>query len=193
MGALFGATLLGSAWGDTKTPTGISLPDSIRVTLNQEYPGWKLAPATPQIQKAYKTHHSAHPPSLASGDFDHDGHTDYAVQIMLATPGEEEQIIIVFLSRGDHYEETILQSMGVDPNYSLWVTRTSLDETGANPTPAAKKDALLVLGGPVGDTVYAYEDGKFHDIPSPDDLEHPDSSIPRVAPPPDPVPEKVDP
>ena len=65
--------------------------------------------------------------------------------------------------------------------------------TGNNPLKPVMKEVLLVLGGPVGDTVYSYDDGKFHEINSPDDTEHPDPSVPRVAPPPDPAPEKMQP
>jgi hypothetical protein len=159
-----------------------TLPPSIRATLDQEYPGWMPAPVTPQIHMTYTQRKAAHSPSFAAGDFNHDGKRDYAVQIVLKTPGQEEQIIIVFLARGDGFEEIILQSMGIDPTSSLWVTRTTIDETGANPNKTVSSDVLMVLGGAAGDTTYAYDDGKFHEIPAPDDPEHPDPSIPRVPP-----------
>jgi hypothetical protein len=181
------------SWCAGNPTAGLGLPESIQSTLNEEYPGWKLAPVTPQIQATYKQHKVTHSPSVAAGDFDHDGQRDYAVQIILNTPGQEEQIIIAFLARAGHFEETILQSMGIDPTNSLWVMRVSIDETGANPDKPEKKDVLMVLGGPVGDTVYSYDAGKFHEIASPDDSEHPDPSIPRTSPPPEPAPEKMAP
>jgi len=186
-------SLIGTSWGAGNSTTPLTLPPSIRSTLDQEYPGWKLAPVAPKIQAAYKHHQVTHSPSIAAGDFDQDGQRDYAVQIVLNTPGQEEQIIIVFLARQDHFEETILQSMGIDTTYSLWVTRTSIDESGAKPDKPVMKDVLMVLGGPAGDTVYSYDAGKFHEINSPDDSEHPDPSIPRTPPPPEPPPEKMAP
>src|ERR1019366_8612251 len=81
-------------------PNTPSLPVAIRVTLDVEYPGWKFAPVTPQVQQEFKKHRANRLPSLAAGDFDHDGKKDYAVQIALTTPGQEEQIIIIFLARG---------------------------------------------------------------------------------------------
>src|SRR5437879_10097754 len=78
---------------------GMSLPQAIRATLDQEYPGWKLAPVTPSIQKAFNKQHASRLPSLTVGDFDRDGKPDYVVQIALTTPGQEEQIVIVFLAR----------------------------------------------------------------------------------------------
>src|SRR5579871_914327 len=71
------------------------LPPAILSTLNEEYPGWKLAPVTAQIQQEFKKHKINHYPSVTSADFDHDGKRDYAVQIALTTPGQEEQIVIV--------------------------------------------------------------------------------------------------
>src|SRR6266581_741980 len=88
-------------------PPSVVLPESIRATLDQEYPGWKLAPVTPQVQREFKKHRVNRSPSLVSGDFDHDGKRDYAVQIALTDIGQEEQIIIVFLARDTAYEETV--------------------------------------------------------------------------------------
>src|SRR5262245_19015455 len=77
------------------------LPDGIRTALEEEYPGWKLSPVTPQIQQTFKRHKLNRSPSFVSGDFDHDGKRDYALQIVLTTPGQEEQIVMFFLSRGE--------------------------------------------------------------------------------------------
>ncbi len=143
---------------------GVSLPLAIRATLDQEYPGWKLAPVTPQIQQTFQKHHANRLPSLTYGDFDRDGKRDYALQIAITTPGQEEQIVIVFLARGDGYEENILESMGLDPTVYLWATN---------------KDILMVLGIPGGATTYTFDEGKFQEIATPEDPDRPDASIPR--------------
>src|SRR5258706_3472846 len=144
---------------------GVTLPPAIRATLNQEYPGWKLAPVTPQIQQTFKKHPSNHFPSLTYGDFDHDGKRDYAVQIAITTPGQEEQIVIVFLARGDGYEENILESMGLDPTVYLWVANKALTETGPNAQDKwVNKDVLMVLGNPVSESTYAFDEGKFQEM-----------------------------
>jgi hypothetical protein len=174
--------LLGLALAATPPPSpGVALPQSIRATLNQEYPGWKLAPVTLQIQQTFKKHHANRLPSLTYGDFDHDGKRDYAVQIAITTPGEEEQIVIVFLARGDGYEENILESMGLDPTVYLWVANKALTETGPNAQDKfVNKDVLMVLGSPVGSATYAFDEGKFQEIKSQEDPEHPDPSIPHA-------------
>ena len=151
-----------------KASVAPSLPESILAMLNQEYPAWKLAPVTPQVQREFIKHKINRSPSLVLGDFDHDGKMDYAVQLALTTPGQEEQIIMVFMARDNAYEETIVQSMGPDPTTYLWVSKM------------AQKSILMVLGGPIGETVYAFEDGKFQEIKSPEDPDHPDPSIPRA-------------
>ena len=40
--------------------------------------------------------------------------------------------MIFFLDRGEGYEETIVQSMGLDPTVHLWVSHRLLSETGAD-------------------------------------------------------------
>ena len=179
---------------EVKKPSdAAAVPESIRTILNREYPGWTLAPVTPQIHMTYKQHKVTHSPSVAQGDFAHNGKRDYAVQIVLKTMGQEEQIIIVFMALGDGFEEIILQSMGIDPTSSLWVTRATRDDTGANPDNAVPRDVLMVLGGVTGDTTYSYYDGAFHEIPAPDDPEHPDPMIPRVPPSSEQAPDQVEP
>ncbi len=164
------------------TPSASSLPLAIRATLDVEYPGWKFAPVTPQIQQEFKKHRANRLPSLAVGDFDHDGKRDYAVQIALTSPGQEEQIVIVFLARNDAYEENIVQSMGLDPTSYLWVAKKTLAETGPNAQDTlTNKDVLMILGGPISDTTIAYQDGKLQEIKKPEDPEHPDPSIPRTS------------
>lgn len=156
------------------------LPESIRATLDQEYPGWKLAPVTIPIQKEFTKRHLTRLPSLTAGDFDHDGKWDYAVQIALTKPGEEEQIVIVFLARDNGYEENIVESMGLDPTVYLWIKNISLREMGNDAQDKlVNKDVLMVLGGPIGDTTYAYQDSKFQEIKIEEDTEHPDPTIPR--------------
>ena len=156
------------------------LPEAIRTTLDQEYPGWKLAPVKREVQQAFNKHHTSRLPSLIAGDFNHDGHWDFAVQIALTAPGQEEQIVIVFLARPGAYEETIVQSMGLDPNVYLWIKNKSVSETGASGQDVlVNKDVLMVLGSPAGDSAYAYTDGKFQEVKIDEDSEHPDPAIPR--------------
>lgn len=70
--------------------------------------------------------------------------------------------------------------MGLDPSVYLWVASKPLRETGSNAQEAlVKKDVLMVLGGPIGDTIYGYLDGKFQEIKMPEDPDHPDVAILR--------------
>ena len=149
-------------------PGAVSLPPEIHATLDQEYPGWKLAPVTAQIQQEFKKHRPGRNPSLAVGDFNRDGQPDYAVQIALTQPGEEEQIVIIFIASANGYQENIVQSMGLDQTTYLWTSKKAVAETGANAQDKmTKKDVLMVLGGPLNETTYGYQDGKFEEIRTP--------------------------
>jgi len=187
---LLGMALSGFAWSAGGLTSGApaaasvvvggTLPAAIRSTLDEEYPGWEFAGVSAEVRKEFakfKGHH----PSLVTGDFDHDGRRDYATQIALHTPGQEEQIIIIFLGRPDSYEEHIVQSMGIDPSVCLWVKNLAIDDTGTHPDTLVSKDVLLVLGGPVGRTAYSYDAGKFHEIVLTEDPSAPDVSMPTFS------------
>jgi len=159
----------------------VTIPAAIRTTLDTEYPGWKLAPVTPQIDDEFKKHRANRSPSFVVGDFDHDGHLDYALQIVLTTPELDEQIIMVFLARGQAYEESILESMGLDRSVYLWVSAKPISETGPNgQEKKVNKTVLIVLGGPIGETTYAFEDGKFAEMAPAEHTDAQDPSVPRV-------------
>lgn len=155
------------------------LPVSIRATLDEEYPGWQLAPSGAEVRSEFKKLKSRHFPSLAIGDFDHDGKRDYAVQIVLSSPGQEEQIIMIFLARASGYEESILQSMGIDPGSFLWALKMKLDESGAQVEGGGSRDVLLVRGGPAGETTYAYDAGRFREMTLPEDSQTIDPTTPN--------------
>lgn len=156
-------------WGapPPKAAPAVSLPEPIRQTLDQEYPGWKLAPVTPEIQQTFSRHKAGRSPSFAWADFDRDGRRDYAVQIALTQPEQEEQILLVFMSRDPAYQETILESRGLDPSVYLWTSKKAVAETGPDgQDKLVTKELLVVMGGPTGDTTYAFENDKFHEIKS---------------------------
>jgi hypothetical protein len=132
-------------------PPAASLPEAIITTLNQEYTGWKYA---------------AHAPAVVAADFNGDGKRDYAVQIALPQEGQEEQIVIVFMKSNDGYEEAVLQSQGLDPALYLSTTKKKVTDEQADGSSAksAEKDVLQVLGSALGDTLYAQENGEFHEL-----------------------------
>jgi hypothetical protein len=170
-----------AALAATPTAAPIALPAEIKVTLDQEYPGWKLAPVTPAILQAFRKHKATKLPSLTLADFNSDGKKDYAVQIALTTIGQEEQIVIAFIAGELGYTEMILQSMGLDPNTYLWVQTKAIPDIGPDAQETTTKKIILrVLGSPAGDTAYSFNELKFVEIDLRESPDSPDPSVPRV-------------
>jgi hypothetical protein len=177
MGWFFVLFVSGRTWpAGPVTPVrpNVSLPTEIQATLNADYPGWKLSPVDAGIQQSFKKRHLSDTPSIATGDFDRDGQRDYAVQIALTNPGEEEQIALVFLKRETGYQETILESRGLDPTVYLRTVHKAVSQTGPDGQEKLRNsDLLMIMGGPLGDATYAYQDGRFQEIKSKEDSENP--------------------
>jgi len=152
-GLAVGAWSGGPSSAPPKSPDARLLPPALLSQLDQEYPGWTLSPVNAEVQKIFAADHVGHPPCVIWGDFNHDGAKDYGVQIALTEPGQEEQIAIGFVARHGSYEETVLESRGLDPAVFLWVRREA----------SSSKDVFVVKGGPAGESVYSYAEGSFHE------------------------------
>lgn len=79
------------------------LPPDIAGFLDKKYPGWKFAPLTGRDVSCYDTDVKAHP-ALASGDFNADGKTDFAVEIVHGG----SIYAIEFLSKGSSFATLVL-------------------------------------------------------------------------------------
>jgi hypothetical protein len=141
------------------------VPAAIRLKLDAEYPGWILAPVSAALRQRFQKKPLGHPPQLVGGDFDRDGKKDYAVQIALTNIGEEEQIVIAFLQRDDGFEETILESRGLNPSVYLKTRREPSVSGSALSNASLPRDVLIVAGGELGESVYPFEGGGFHEAP----------------------------
>ncbi len=94
------------------------LPDQIRRTLSQRFPGWAFATLSPG--------HEASPGSGASpawiaGDFDGDGRMDYAVQLVAPSSGGSVQRVLAFLRRGQAY--TLVRLDSFPPTTTVYLQR----------------------------------------------------------------------
>jgi len=150
------------------------LPPDIAAVLNQEYPGWMFAKSSPDVLKEFQRDHVNHPPYMIWGDFDQDGQRDYVVQIARTSPGDEEQIVTALLKRGSSYKEIILESRGLDPKVYLWTRKRKRTDAQSLPPDQKMQDLAIVSGGPIGDSVYAFENGSFREIETTVPPESPD-------------------
>jgi len=147
------------------------LPAPIKALLDLEYPGWKFAPASREVLLEFEHHHANHPPWFLAADFDGDGQTDYAVEIVHGGIGREEQSVIAYKVRDGAYEETVLESLGPNTSIYLGSTKQTYTDTGADGgNRLFMKDRLVIMGGELGETSYEYENGKFQEV-SPDDAQ----------------------
>ncbi len=139
-----------------------SLPLAIHSQLDQEYPGWKIAPASKEVQAEFRKHHINRDPSLMTGEFDQDGEQDYVIQITRTQPEQEEQSVLVFLKRGEGFEEVPLESRAINPSVYLWKMKNRPTNTPDAPRPP--KERIMVLGGELGQSTYEFDNGKFRDV-----------------------------
>jgi hypothetical protein len=90
------------------------LPDQIRRTLAQRFPGWAFATVAPD----YGPGTSA---AWIAVDFDGDGRMDYAVQLVAPSSGGVVQRVVVFLQRGRAYTLVPLDSF--PPTTTVYLQR----------------------------------------------------------------------
>lgn len=165
-------------------PAVSPVPPDVRARLDEQYPGWKLATAAKSVWLVFKSTAVPLPPSrhpsLLNADFDGDGKKDWAIQIQLSNPGEEEQFVTVFLARDGGYEEAIVESRGPDPQVFLWTDVQTSSETVSGRDQLVSHRRLLIKGGPIGDSAYLWEGGQFREVPvSIPDATSADVSFPR--------------
>lgn len=98
--AIAGVTLL--LLGATAPPAPRDgLPTALRAQIDREYHGWRFADVDPWLRKQLAADQR---PGWVRGDFDGDGGTDYAVQIVWpAAPRDSNQLLLAYLRRPRRY------------------------------------------------------------------------------------------
>jgi hypothetical protein len=140
-----------------------TLPVPIKTLLDQQYPGWHFAPASKAVLAEFAHHQAKHPPYFLMADFDGDGQTDYAVQIIHGRLGQEEQNVIAYHVHDTLYEETVLESLGPNPSVYIGSAKHTLTNS-TNENGLYIKDRIVIMGGDLGETSYEYDNGKFLEV-----------------------------
>jgi hypothetical protein len=156
--SLLAATAGGSA-------AGRALPRDVRQLLNQKFPGWHFATIIDSLKAEISPDSS---PEWVEGDYDGDGQTDYAVQIVRPGPRDSQQVVLAFLHRGKGYELRTLKSFGIQQASFLRTSpkgQETMDiDNGTkiiNPS-----DAIDLLYGQEAGETFIYEKGQFRLIAS---------------------------
>jgi hypothetical protein len=108
---MIAALLLSAAMASPAAPPA-ALPGGIRVWLDHAYPGWRVAPAAPQIDEWFRGYRLSWQPSAVQADFNGDRVPDWAVQIL--TPARR-QLVIAFLANRDQWQPHTLADDPEDP------------------------------------------------------------------------------
>lgn len=77
-------------------PSSFELPSAVKAKLDAAYPGWTLAPVSPEITRWFVEYRFTFAPSVVPCDLDNDKRTDFAVQILAGG----KQIVVAFLDHG---------------------------------------------------------------------------------------------
>ncbi len=93
----------------------IELPEQISRSLDKSFPGWRLSRVDKEIVDFLNSRMADSQPNLISGDFDGDGHEDYALLIEhtnFTEPGKTFTHVLeklVFLKRGTDFKRFELE------------------------------------------------------------------------------------
>lgn len=147
------------------------LPTTIRLKLDEKFPGWRFAPISDEIRQATKEYLS--PDSqldLIKGDFDGNGESDYALLIEHGDRFDGDGnfagrnvFIVAFLKKGDEYKFYPVDSEAGDylmlrkKGEGSYDFDTQRQFTFAN-------DAIDSVIFEKAATSYVYENGKFRAI-----------------------------
>ena len=146
---------------------GSAPPRDVQQLLDQKFPGWRFATIVDSLKAQIAPDSST---EWVHGDYDGDGQTDYAVQIVRPGPKDSQQVVIALLRRGKGYDVHTLKSFGIQKASFL---RTSPkgeetmdiknDTTIINPA-----DVIDLLYGQEAGETFVYEKGRFRLIASGD-------------------------
>ncbi len=136
------------------------VPPPARALLDRQHPAWRLAPAAPQITSWFREYGFAFHPSLVRGDFDADGNSDYAVQILEGG----KQVVVALMKRGGAFEEHVLARDAANPfRYLLLFEKGSKDidfEVSLKPF-RYPRDAIGLMYFKRTPIIYSWSGGRF--------------------------------
>lgn len=97
------------------------LPPAFRQALDTAQPGWQLAPVSDRLRQRHHATPTAPVPNVVAGDFDGNGHQDWAVLVVFTDrEGRRRDQLIVLLQSDERVRAIRADDPGeADPNRSL--------------------------------------------------------------------------
>jgi len=150
------------------------LPVSLGSLLDREYPGWSFAKAHPDFSSLLKEKGMF--PNLVFGDYNQDGHRDYAVRIEYHQQAIRRAAIIAFVSEGAGFVPHVIRAYEENPapekslSYSYYSylypqPRGTTDyDYELEKEFVFEKDAFMDVADGKGSVSYIFEDDKFRSV-----------------------------
>lgn len=141
-----------------------ALPAPVQRFLDATYPGWHFAGVAPEYHRLIPRRGSA---AWIGADFDGDGRTDYAVQLVIKLGQDSLQQVIAFVRRRSEYLPVVVDSFPVSTIAYLAPARSGEErvdfDADANGTTRVRlrHDSIDILYAEVGATTCRYEAGRF--------------------------------
>ena len=148
--------------GNSRTELGAAL-DSV-------YPeGWRFASLDPDARAQLKAGESA---EWIGGDFDGDGRSDYAAQVVIwklgpTTTVESAQLIVALLRRRDGFHRDVV-TVGGGPSFDVYLAKIPRGERVADfegrSAVTLESDAVHQIFAGKASVAHVYEDGHWREI-----------------------------
>jgi hypothetical protein len=142
----------------------------LRAALDTAYPeGWRFASLDPDARSELKTGES---PEWIGGDFDGDGRSDYAAQLVVwklghTTTMDSAQLIVALLRRRDGFHRDVV-SVGGGPSFDVYLARIPRGERVADfeggSGATLESDAVHQIFAGKASVAHVYEDGHWREI-----------------------------
>jgi hypothetical protein len=144
--------------------TPADIPNSIKIILDRNYPGWEMGSVSNEVNKFIKENKFKLSPVLVSGDFDGDGRADYAIKINY----KGKWYAIVFFDRGGDYKEYVLMSGENTPDSGIYLLLYKKGDNCLNFETGKRfvlqNDAVEIGFYEKASIVYIYHDGRFDKV-----------------------------
>ena len=166
--------VLGLAAWAVSAQTRNHLPVSLESLLDKEYPGWRFAQAHPDFNDTMQE--TGMFPSLVFGDYNQDGHRDYAVRIEYRQQAIRRAAIIALVSQGADFVPHVIRAYEENPapeeslsySYFNYLYPNAKGSQGYDHELAKEfvfeKDAFMDVSDGKGAVSYIFEDGKFRSV-----------------------------
>ena len=155
----------------TQQLSKLELPPQARDALYLKFPDWRYADISDEVRQALKQDGAANiRPDLISGDFDGDGHADYAALIFHGTTRvEQDQVVgpdfslVIFTAREQGYQLHVIEDPG-GGYIELIHKGDRLYDYETQKEFILEHDAIDAIIFEKGVTTYVYENGGFRAI-----------------------------